>query len=298
MQITASYLSQLTSSLGQISTTEQGLTNQLSSGVRVNSLSDDPVAVGENVALSWTIHAADSYRQAAQTVTGKLQVTDSTLASVVTQLTQAIATATAGDNGTNNAGDLSSVATKLQGIRDEMLSLANTSYMGSYLFGGSRSSTEPFTLDSSVNPAVVTYTGDSVQSSLTSPLGSSIPLNTPGNQIFTASSVSVFGTLNTLISDFSSGNTAGAQTATASLTSAVALVSQQRVGIDNSITRVADQDSGLQQQATQLIVQQTNLMQADTASVATALSSNETQQQAMEDAIAALEKQGNLFSML
>ena len=136
MQITASYLSDLTSSLNEISSSDQQLTNELSSGVRVNSLSDDPVAAGENVALSSSIRQDDSYHQATITATSKLQVTDSALGSVVSQLTQAIATATAGDNGTNNAADLASVATKLAGIRDEILSLANTSYSGSYLFRG------------------------------------------------------------------------------------------------------------------------------------------------------------------
>ena len=298
MQLTASYLSDLTSSLDQISTNEQHLTDELSSGVRVNSLSDDPVAVGMNVALSSRISQDDSYHQATLTATGKLQVTDSTLGSVVSQLTQAIATATAGDNGTDNMADLKSVATNLSGIRDEILSLANTSYSGSYLFAGSKSNVEPFSLDTSVDPAVTTYTGDSVQSMLTSPLGSSIALNIPGDQIFSATSASVFGTLNQLISDFANGNTAAAQVATATLTTSLSYVSQQRVGIDNSITRMGNADTTLQSQSTQLTVQQTNLMQADTATVATELSSSETQQSALEDAIAALEKQGNLFSVL
>ena len=165
-------------------------------------------------------------------------------------------------------------------------------------FAGSKSNVTPFSLNTSVDPAVVTYNGDSVQSMLTSPLGSSIALNVPGKQIFSASTASVFGTLNQLISDFSSGNTAAAQAATATLTTSLSAVSQQRVGVDNSITRMSNEDTNLQQQSTQLTVQQTNLMQADTAQVATELSSNETQQSALEDAIAALEKQGNLFSML
>ena len=298
MQLTASYLSDLTRSLNGISLNEQQLTDELSSGVRVNSLSDDPVAVGENVALSTSIEQADSYHQATLTATGRLQVTDATLGSVVSQLTEAISTATEGDNGTNNPADLASVAAKLSGIRDQILSLANTSYSGNYLFSGSKSNVEPFSLNTSTDPAVATYHGDSIQTSLTSPLGSSITLNTPGNQIFSASSADVFGTLNQLISDFTSGNLAAAQTATATLTSSLSYVTQQRVSVDNSITRMGNEDTSLQQQSTQLTVRQTDLMQADTASVATQLSSNETQQSALEDAIAALEKQGNLFDVL
>lgn len=298
MQITGAYLDQLTNRLSQISANEQQLTSEISSGARVSSLSQDPTAAGRNVALNASIEQADSYQQAAETVTGKLQVTDSTLSLVVSQLTQAISTTTLGISGENTPSSLTSVATQLSGIRDEVLSLANTSYVGSYLFSGSKSNVQPFALDSSVDPAVVTYNGDTLQSSLSSPQGGSIPLNKPGSQIFTASAASVFGTLNQLISDFSSGNVAAAKSSAASLTAALGVVTQQRASLDTSITRISAQDTGLQEQSTQMVVQQTNLMQANTAVVATDLSSSETQQAALQDAIAALEKQGNLFDLL
>ena len=298
MQITASYLDQLTSRLSQISGNEQQLTNEISSGARVSSLSQDPNAAAQNVTLNASIEQADSYHQASQTVTANLQVTDSTLSLVVSQLTEAISTTTLGLSGVNTPSGLTSVATQLTGIRDEVLSLANTSYVGNYLFSGSTSNVQPFTLDSSVDPAVVTYNGDSLQSSLSSPQGGSIPLDKPGNQIFTASTASVFGTLNQLISDFSSGNVTAAKGTAASLHSALGKVTEQRASLDTSITRIAAQDTGLQQQSTQMLVQQSNLMQADTAVVATDLSSSETQQAALQDAIAALEKQGNLFDLL
>ena len=297
MQINPNYLSQLTSRLSQITATEQQLAGEISSGARVSALAQDPGAVAQNVTLNAAIEQADSYDQTAHTVTGKLQVADSTLSLVVSQLTQAISTTTLGNNGVNTAQGQATVATQLAGIRDEVLSLANTSYLGSYLFSGS-SSAAPFSLDTTVDPAVVHYNGDSIQSSLSSPQGGSIPINKPGDQIFTASTVSVFGTLNQLISDFTSGNTNAAISTAASLNSALTLVTQQRASLDSSISRISMQDTGFQQQSTQMLVQQTNLMQADTASVATALSSSETQQTALQDTIAALEKQGNLFDLL
>ena len=298
MQITSAYLDQLTGRLSQITATEQQLTNEISSGSRLSSLSQDPAAAGSNVSINAGIQQADSYHQASQTITGKLQVTDSTLSMVVSQLTQAISTTSLGNSGINTPSGLTAVATQLTGVRDELLSLANTSYLGSYLFGGSKSSVAPFSLDTSVDPSVVTYNGDSVQSVLSSPGGGSIPIDKPGNQVFTASTASVFGTINQLISDFSSGNVAAAAGTAASLTSALGVVTAQRASLDTSINRIAAQDTGLQQQSTQLLVQQTNLTQADTAVVATALSSSETQQTALQDVIAALEKQGNLFDML
>ena len=46
--------------------------------------------------------------QSSSLVTGRLQVADSALGSVVSQVTQAISLATSANNGTNNPGDVKS----------------------------------------------------------------------------------------------------------------------------------------------------------------------------------------------
>src|SRR5580698_10133784 len=138
------YLNSAVAALDQTSAAEQQLTNEISSGARVNSLSDDPVAVGQNVLLSSQLNIDDSFSQTESTTVGMLQVTDSTLGSIVSQLTQALTLATEGDNGTLNASDLQSVATQLSGIQDEVLSLANTTYMNRYIFSGSQGGTAPY----------------------------------------------------------------------------------------------------------------------------------------------------------
>ena len=64
----------------------------------------------------------------------------------------------------------------------------------------------------------------------------------PGSQIFQGSgSNSVFGALNNLIADYSSGtvDTAQATSDTAALNTALNYVSQQRVTIDNSMTQLS-----------------------------------------------------------
>jgi flagellar hook-associated protein 3 FlgL len=165
------YLNSAVASLDQTSAIEQQLTNEISSGSRVNSLSDDPVAVGENVLLSSQLKLDDSFSQTESTTVGMLQVTDSTLGSVVSQLTQAIALATEGNNGTLNASDLKSIASQISGIRDEVLSLANTTYLNRYLFSGSQGGTTPYSLNSAVTPNTATYNGDAVTSYVTTPNG-------------------------------------------------------------------------------------------------------------------------------
>jgi flagellar hook-associated protein 3 FlgL len=298
VQISASYLSSLTTTLNEITTNEQSLTNELSSGSRVNAISDDPVAVGQNVGLSNQLSQDVNYKKASDTAGSLLQVTDSALGSVVSQLTQAISLSTQGISGTENGGDISSVMTQLASLRDEVVSLANTTFQGTYIFSGTKGTTEPFSVNPSTDPETVTYQGDSTGTFLSGPDGSKVQITFPGNQIFQNSSTNVLGTLNQLISDFKNGNTTGAQQLTNSLTTTISFIGQQRTGVDDSTSQLTDEQNQFLEQSTQLTVQQTALMQADIAQVATALSSSETQQTGLEDAIAALEKQGTLFQLI
>ena len=274
------------------------MTAELSSGVSITSLSQNPVASGENVLLLNQIQQDDSFTQSSSLVTGQLQVADSTLGSVVTQLTQAISLATSANNGTMNASDVKSIGNQLSGILNEVQSLANTNYQGQYIFAGGETSTTPFTTSS----GATTYNGDEDINCLETPNGQKIQLNVPGDQVFLGSGTnSVFGALNNLIADYSTGTVDANQAIsdTESLGTALSFVSQQRVTIDNSISQLGSASDAMTNEQTQLTAAQTNLMQADVAQVSTQLSLSETQQTALEDVIAQLNSTSNdLFSKL
>jgi len=275
------------------------LTGQLASGVRVNSLSDDPLAAGENVELLNQIQRDDSFTQTSSLVQGQLQVADSALGSVVSQLTQAISLATSASNGTLNASDRRSISNQLAGIRDEVVSLANTSYQGQYIFGGSQTGMTPFSISSASLPATAAYHGDATVNHLVTPNGQMIQLNVPGDQIFTAGGTNdVLGALNQLVADFASGEAStGAITDTTALSTALNFVSQQRVVLGNSLTRLTAATDAAGSEQTQLTAVQTGLMQADVAQVATRLALAETQQTDLESVIAQLGG-GSLFDKL
>jgi hypothetical protein len=203
------YVANLVSSLDATSLNEQTLTEELSSGVKVNSLSDDPAAAGQNVLLTSQLNSDDTFSTTASSAENLLQVSDSALGNVVTQLTSAVSLATQANNGVLNANNLQAIATELTGIRDEVLSLANSSYLGQYIFSGSQGGTQPFTLDTSTSPASVAYQGDSDVSYVQTPSGQNIQTNIPGDQIFTVAGGNVLGSLNNLIADFSSGGPFG-----------------------------------------------------------------------------------------
>jgi flagellar hook-associated protein 3 FlgL len=133
-----SYITTLSQALNSSTSAANDLASQLSSGLRVGSLSDDPTAAAQSILLGSQITRVDAYIQTASTQSSMLQVTDSTLGEAVTQLTSAISLAVQGANGTLNSSNMQAVAQQVAGIRDQILSLANTSYQGRYLFAGSQ----------------------------------------------------------------------------------------------------------------------------------------------------------------
>lgn len=298
MRVDPNYISNLAAALNQSTQKEVALTSELSSGLRVASLSDGPVAVAQSTLLGSSIAKDDTFVQTASSESSRMQVTDSTLGEVVTQITSALSTAVRGNNGTLNASDLASVAQALSGIRDQVLSLANTSYQGQYLFGGSQGSAPPFTLDTSTNPATAVYNGDSSVQSVETPNGQKIQVNLPGSAVFGAAGSGVLGALNQLISDFSGGATTAALTTdTNALTTSLGQLSSQRSTLDSALSRLQATSTSTQAEESQLKVAQSSLVSADPAAVATQLSQAEVQHQALLSVINALGS-SNLFSLM
>jgi len=299
MRVDPNYITNLTAAVDQSASEEATLTSELSSGLRVATLQDDPVAVAQSTLLGSSIAADDTFVQTSSGEISRMQVADSTLGEVVTQVTTALSVAVSGNNGAAlNASDIASIAQQLGGIRDQVLSLANTSYQGQYLFGGSVGSTPPFTLDNATNPATATYNGDNSVQYIETPTGQTIQVNLPGSAVFGTAGGGVLGALNQLISDYSGGATSTTLTAdTSALTTALGQLSSQRSTLDTALSRLQSTSSYAQTEEGQLQVAQGNLVSADPATVATQLSQAETQHQALLSVINALGST-DLFSLM
>lgn len=291
MRVDPFYVQGLVGALNDAKANEAQLSTELSSGLRVSSLSDDPVAVAQSTVLGAAISVDDSYVQAASSTESKLQVTDSALGEVVTQLTQAVTLAVSGGNSTLNASDQATIGQELSRIQQQVLSLANTSYLGEYIFAGSQGSAQPFTQSG----GTTTYNGDTALQYVTTENGQKIQTNVPGSAVFDAPGSSVFAALNKVVADFAAGADSGTLGADSSaLSSALATVSTQRSVIDTSLAQVQSTSTYAQTDAAQLTASQSSLIAANSAQVATSLSNVETQSEALDNVIAALEK-GSLF---
>jgi flagellar hook-associated protein 3 FlgL len=297
MRFDPNYIQNLSQAITAGSASEQKLTAELASGLRVSNLSDDPVAVAANTQLASSIAHIDSFVQSAGKEQSLLQVTDSTLGEVVTQVTSALSLAVSATNGTLNAANRSAIAQQVSDLRDSIVSLANTSYQGKYLFSGSQGNTRPFTQSTASTPAVATYKGDAITTNITTPEGLKVQTNLAGSAVFQASGADLLGSLNQLVTDISSGSSTSIAADTAAVTAALQNVSSQRSVLGSSLNRLNSNSNYAQTQKAALQVQQSSLLSADTAQVATDLKSAEVQRQALLSVVAAVQ-QNNLFNYL
>jgi flagellar hook-associated protein 3 FlgL len=298
MRADPTYFNTVVMSLNNAMKNSNDLAAELSSGLRVGQLSDDPAAATQSLRLDGQISAIDTYVQTASSVSSRLQMMDSTLGEVVSQVTSAISLAVGAANGTLNGANLQTIAQQVAAIRDNVLALANTSYQGSYLFAGSKGDTAPFTLDTTGIPAAATYNGDSSVQAIMTPGGQKIQTSLPGSTVFGSGSTSVLGVLNQLIADLTSGApTASISADSSALTDALGNLSTQRSSLNSSLSTVESTSTYAQTQEAQIKVQQGQMVSSDPAKVATDLKANQTQYQALLSVITALQ-QDNLFSHL
>jgi flagellar hook-associated protein 3 FlgL len=237
--------------------------------------SDNPAASADMVQNTIESGDVDQYTQNVSGVLTMVQTADSALGSVVSALTQAISLGTEGASGTNSAANQQALAQQVQGILSSVVSQANLSYEGAYLFGGTASSTVPYTA-SAASPSGYTYNGNDGVNSVAVGDQLSVQVNLPGSQIFSNSSNSVLGSLSTLVSALQSGNAASIESATTGVNTALSYVSQQRVFYGNAESQLNSQETYLQQETVSLSTQQTNLVGVNMATAATTLSQAET----------------------
>ncbi len=293
MRIDATTTSNLIQSATDLSARETSISQQLSSGTRLSALSDDPLAAGQSAILNATLSQQDTFLASASTLQSRLTTADSALAEVVTQLTSAVSLAVQGSNDTETTTNRQALASQLTGIRDSVLTLANSSYSGTYLFSGSKGTTSPFTLASD---GTVTYNGDNQTASVSTPGGGSISTSVAGSSIFGDSTSPIFAALQTAIVNLQAGNAVGTD-AVANVRGALNVVLTQRSSLDSSLSRLQSESSYVSTQQANTKVQQSTLLASDSVSLATQLQAAEAQQTALLSTLAKVGKT-SLFDYL
>jgi flagellar hook-associated protein 3 len=131
---------QMQQSQQTLATAEQ----QVSTGLRVNQLSDDAAASAKMVVSLASSANVDQYTSNVDSVLPRMQAADSAISSIVTSLNSAITLGTSGASSSSLTANKQSIATEVQSVLNSVVSQANTKFNGVYVFGGSETTTPPF----------------------------------------------------------------------------------------------------------------------------------------------------------
>lgn len=293
IRVNPNILPDLLSALNETRQQQETATLQMATGSRINKPSDDPAGAAQMVINSDQTSQSDTFLRSISSVNGLLQTTDSTLSSVVTALQRAISLGVQGANGTLSDSDRADVANELSGIQQQLISLANTSYQGEYIFSGTAMQ-QPFVADASSGSGIK-YAGNSGTNQVQVGPGYSVQVNLPGSQIFTAPGGNVFQAVSDLIGALHSNS--GINTAVTELNDAFNHVTGQRVFYGNAINQLQDQQTYLNSEKVNLSTAASAISGADMAGSAAALNQAEL---AMNAELAAMGKisQVSLFDYL
>lgn len=149
MRVNPNYSSDMVNLMDQAQQNENNAAEQLSTGRRVNLPSDDPAAEAAMIQENSQSATIDQYTASSNSLTDVLDTANSTISSVVTLLQQAISLGAEGADSTLNQSDLNSIAEQVSSIQSQVLSLANTSFAGQYLFAGTATGSAPYVADPS-----------------------------------------------------------------------------------------------------------------------------------------------------
>lgn len=154
----------------------------LSTGKRVNTAGDDPVASiaidnlnQKNTQVSQYVKNIDYAKNHLSITESKLGSTDSLMTTMRAQFLQGI-------NGSLSAADRQIIADEMKASMKELLSIANTKdESGNYMFAGFKTNSQPFAFD---NTGTMVYSGDSGERTANVASGVQVGINAPGDSTF------------------------------------------------------------------------------------------------------------------
>ncbi|MDP9172280.1 MAG: flagellar hook-associated protein FlgL [Planctomycetota bacterium] len=166
--------------------------NQLSTGLRVSTPSDDPAASSMIMQMQQTLARRQAYASNITSASSQLGETDSTLGDLTAVLQQAQQLASANVGTTATPDQRKSAATVAKSLYSQALSIANKSFNNAFLFGGDSASQAPFVS----GPAGLQYTGTSQTLNNLYDDGTSLSFQVSGSSVFGALSSQVGGSTN------------------------------------------------------------------------------------------------------
>ncbi|MEC9381139.1 MAG: flagellar hook-associated protein FlgL [Candidatus Latescibacterota bacterium] len=117
---------------------------ELSSGSRLNNLSDDPAAVERSLSLRSELRNIEQFQKNIDDGTGWLELSEVTLSELETLFVEARGLAVQGASDTYNSQQRRSLADQIDQFLEHAVSLSESRYRGRYIFAGTQTGDPPY----------------------------------------------------------------------------------------------------------------------------------------------------------
>lgn len=269
------------SGMARIQTREQRAQQQLTTGLKINSVSDAPdqianlMQVRANLAQTQQISAnLGRVKTETDTAEGTLQNAVKLMDSISTLAAEAQPT-------TQTAATRTQIAGEIGADLQQMVGMANTSVEGRFIFSGDSDQTQPYTyFPNQANP-VGAYSGSSATRQIQHPDGSLFAVSETAQQIFDSQdpSTNVFSAINGLQTALLNNDQAGIDSSISTLQTTSTYLNTQLAfygTVQNRVSGAIDFAANL---TTQLQTEQSGIQDADLTASITELNQAGLQQQ-------------------
>ena len=157
---TSTIYAQQTAAIDDQTAQYAALGQQLSSGKKLSSPSDDPSQIAQDLQLHIAIDTATQQSTNVQNAVSELTQTDSALSSLTSVMQSAQTLAVQGASDTLSASQRTDLANQVDQLLQQSIAIGNTQYAGKYVFAGTSTSANPPVLQQGNPISGVTFTGN------------------------------------------------------------------------------------------------------------------------------------------
>lgn len=238
----------------------------VSSGTRILTPSDDPIGTVRGMKLQSEIDANTQYANNLASLKTSATYYSSAFDSISDLLSEAKELTVQMASDTVDEADRQTAAEQIDGIIDQLLSVANTKVSGSYIFGGIDSATAPYTMDAG---GTVTFNGSADTSQVSVTSSTTMSSGFSGAQVFSVTGTNLFETLQTLKQHLEDNDLSGIQSDLDSLDACIDLTEENISAVGVYSSRIESVITTNEGRNTTLTAALTEVLQADTVSLMT-----------------------------
>ena len=172
--------------------------NQLATGKKIQTPSDDPIVASRALKLRTDVSKVEQYKRNAEDAGSWMDITESTLRNMGDMFHRTRELMVQAANGTNGPEDLKKIKDEVEQLKSQTVHLGNTTYAGRYIFSGYKTDIPLINEDGTFNIDV--QNAEKINYEIG--VGDDININVTGGQLFNLGADAVNGDTGSMMQFF------------------------------------------------------------------------------------------------